>query len=88
MHNRPGSARTQRTRVELNDYDENLLLDRSYVHTPVDGHAKRSSYTLTTPVDFVFHSTFSTVLLSNWCKSESDAACGAPSGLVRRTLAI
>ena len=26
-------------RTELSDYDESLLLDRSYVHIPADGYA-------------------------------------------------
>ena len=34
MMESPQRVRTQ----QLSDYDEALLLDRSYVHPPVDGH--------------------------------------------------
>jgi len=40
---------TKPVRQELSDYDESLLLDRSYVHIPPDGCASRNLQPLRRP---------------------------------------
>lgn len=50
QHPLPPGAHGKGLRTELSDYDEALLLDRSYVHTPPDGWVGHAPHAITSDV--------------------------------------